>query len=739
MFSLSPSVTVREVDLTSVVPAVSVSVGGAVIEAAWGPVMEVVTIDSETTLAQLYGKPNDSNAGSWLVPANFLAYSNNCLVVRTDTTNQRNAVSTPSFSVSSIPAVAGGSGYTTTGVNAVSVSIAPPAQGIMAQAEAVVVQGVITSFIITNPGTGYTTAPTVTITAGSGSGATVGTVTTVLGGVKINNESDYTNFYSNGEAVLGEFAAKYPGALGNSLAVSVCDGAKAGRITNIPVSSGGSGYTTAPTITIPAPVGGGTNATAVAILSDGTSGPIIGVLITNAGSGYSGSVTATVGGGVVAPVGSAPGSVGSLGVASLQASAPFSTWEYSQLFDIAPDTSTFAGSTQSFDDELHLVVIDTNGRWSGVAGTVLETFSFLSKASDGKKADGSSAYYKTVLNTQSKYIWWMDHPVAGSNWGTISNDVRYVNIGAFTRVLTGGVDHFTATQGQKIRAFDLYANAETLDVNLLMCGNVGHVVANYVAQNIAEQRKDCIAFISPLDLSGNILIGNTSDIATKLIAFRYKLDASSYMVLDTGYKYQYDKYNDKYRWVPLNGDIAGVCARTDQTNDPWFSPAGFNRGGIKNVVKLAYSPGKTDRDNLYKAGINPVVSFPGQGVVLFGDKTGLTKPSAFDRINVRRLFITLQKAIATSAKFQLFEFNDAITRSNFVSTVTPFLRDVQGRRGIFDFRVVCDETNNTANVIDTNRFVASIFIKPARSINFIELNFVAVRSGVSFEEIAGSI
>jgi hypothetical protein len=431
--------------------------------------------------------------------------------------------------------------------------------------------------------------------------------------------------------------------------------------------------------------------------------------------------------------------VGSLGTVLIVSTSAFSTWEYNALFDAAPDTSTFADSSQSNSDELHLVVIDINGRWSGVAGNVLETFSFLSKASDGKKENGSSSYYKTALNTQSQYIWWMDHPTAGSNWGTISDGINYLNIGALTQVLSGGVDHFTATPGQKIRAFDLYANAELLDVNLLMCGNVGNVVANYVVQNIADQRRDCIAFISPLDISGNILIGNTSDIASKLIAFRNTLSQSSYMVLDSGYKYQYDKYNDKYRWVPLNGDIAGVCARTDETNDPWFSPGGFNRGGIKNVVKLAYSPGKTDRDNLYKAGINPVVSFPGQGVVLFGDKTGLTKPSAFDRINVRRLFITLQKAIATSAKFQLFEFNDAITRSNFVSTVTPFLRDVQGRRGIYDFRVVCDETNNTANVIDTNRFVASIFIKPARSINFIELNFVAVRSGVSFEEISGSI
>jgi hypothetical protein len=732
MFSLSPSVTVREVDLTSVVPAASTSIGGVVIDAAWGPVMDTTTIDSESTLVQRHGKPNDFNASSWMVAANFLAYSNNCLVVRTDTTNQRNAVSALSFSLFSVAPGTAGSGYTSTGANAVSVTVAAPVQGITAVVEAVVTDGGITSFNIVNPGSGYDVVPTITINDGSGSGATLGAIEVIQGGVKINNESDYENLYSNGEAVVGEFAAKYPGALGNSLAVSVCDGAKAGRVTGIVVLTAGDSYTSVPTVTISAPAGSGTQATAIAVLSGSTTGTVTGIVITSAGSGYTSAP-------VVSLVGGTPTTVATLGAVSVQMVSPFSIWEYNNFFDGAPNTSTFASSNQSTNDELHAVVIDTNGRWSGVAGTVLETFAFLSKASDGKKEDGSNAYYKNVLNTQSKYVYWMDHPVNGTNWGQLANSVNFGILGVFTRTLAGGVDHFTSTDGQKIRAFDLFSNAETLDVSLLMCGKASATVANYVVQNIAEARKDCVAFISPLDLSGNILIGNTSDIAEKLIAFRNVLPSSSYMVIDTGYKYQYDKYNDKYRWVPLNGDIAGLCARTDETNDPWFSPAGLNRGSIKNVVKLAYSPVKTDRDNLYKAGINPVVSFPGQGVVLYGDKTGLAKPSAFDRINVRRLFITLEKSIATAAKFQLFEFNDAITRANFVSTVTPFLRDVQGRRGIYEFRVVCDETNNTPNIIDTNQFIASIFIKPARSINTIELNFVAVRTGVSFEEIAGSV
>ena len=228
---------------------------------------------------------------------------------------------------------------------------------------------------------------------------------------------------------------------------------------------------------------------------------------------------------------------------------------------------------------------------------------------------------------------------------------------------------------------------------------------------------------------------------SKIAAFPGKsstlFPSSSYATLDSGWKYQFDKYNDLYRFVPLNGDVAGLMVRTDNTRDPWWSPAGFNRGNVKNVVKLPYNPLKAQRDQLYKKGINPIVTFPGQGTVMFGDKTLLAKPSAFDRINVRRLFIVLEKAISTASKFTLFEFNDDFTRAQFRNMVEPFLRDVQGRRGIFDFRVVCDESNNTGEVIDRNEFIGDIYIKPARSINFIQLNFVAVRTGVEFEEVVG--
>jgi phage tail sheath protein FI len=302
-----------------------------------------------------------------------------------------------------------------------------------------------------------------------------------------------------------------------------------------------------------------------------------------------------------------------------------------------------------------------------------------------------------------------------------------------TRSLTGGV---TAgpTDGELIAAYEQLENAELIDVNLLICGPHGSTVSSAVI-DIAAERLDCMAFVSP-ELAD--VYNNAGDEADDILTFRNTLTSTSYAVLDSGWKYQYDKYNDKYRWVPLNADVAGLCARTDAIADPWFSPGGLNRGQIKNVVKLAYSPDKTDRDTLYKKGVNPVVSFPGEGTVLFGDKTLLAKPSAFDRINVRRLFIVLEKAIATAAKYQLFEFNDAFTRAQFRNLVEPFLRDIKGRRGIYDFRVICDETNNTGEVIDRNEFVADIYIKPARSINFISLNFIATRTGVAFEEIVGA-
>jgi len=296
---------------------------------------------------------------------------------------------------------------------------------------------------------------------------------------------------------------------------------------------------------------------------------------------------------------------------------------------------------------------------------------------------------------------------------------------------SGGIVSESPSEGNIQSSYAIFANDQLYDVSIIPTGAVSGATVTYIINNIAEVRKDCVVFASPERAN---VINNSGTEATSVVNFRNSLPSTSYAVLDSGWKYQYDRYNDVYRYVPLNGDTAGCAVRTDFVADPWFSPAGFNRGQIKNVVKLAYSPGATDRDTLYKRGINPVVTFPGNGTVLFGDKTLLAKPSAFDRINVRRLFIVLEKAIATAAKFQLFEFNDAFTQAQFRNLVEPFLRDVQGRRGITDFKVVCDSTNNTEVVVDRNEFVADIYIKPARSINFIQLNFVATRSGISFTE-----
>lgn len=379
----------------------------------------------------------------------------------------------------------------------------------------------------------------------------------------------------------------------------------------------------------------------------------------------------------------------------------------SALFDAAP-----AG------DEIHIVVRDSVGKFGGLADTVLETWAFVQTTEGAKKADGSNNYVKDVLNLGSSFIY--------------VGDVSEIVPG--TETFTLGADGSAPGTDEIQFGWDLFKDPDTIDVNLLIVGARIPTIAQYVTQNISEVRKDCVTFISP---ERDDVVNNSSPL-DDVLGFRDSLNLnSSYAVLDSGWKYIYNKHLDRYEWVPLCADTAGLCARTDNDRDPWYSPAGYNRGNIKNVIRLAYNPDKTDRDELYKKGINPVIN-SNAGPVLFGDKTLLVRPSAFDRINVRRLFIILEKAIATAAKFSLFEFNDQFTRAQFVSLVEPFLREVQARRGIFDFRVVCDETNNTGEVIDTNRFIGDIYLKPARSINFVTLNFVAVRTGVDFSEVVGS-
>jgi hypothetical protein len=412
-------------------------------------------------------------------------------------------------------------------------------------------------------------------------------------------------------------------------------------------------------------------------------------------------------------------------------------WKYYKEFDSAPLTSAYTANVGGLYDELHVVVVDDAGKFSGVAGTILEKYPFLSKASNARSLTGATQYYVDVINTSSKYVWFANAPTSVSGataWGATANSSTFKTLIAPLAIsLSKGANGDVSTEGQIMSAFALYENTELYDISLILAGKASYDLANYLIQNIAEVRKDCVVFVSPENiLTAEYVVGGTSEQTYALKDYADLITSSSYGFIDSGAKYQYDLYNDTYRWLPLNGDIGGITARTDETNDPWWSPAGYNRGQVKNVIKLGFNPhSKTDRDVLYQARINPVMSERGQGVLLFGDKTALSKPSAFDRINVRRLFIVLEKSIAIAAKYMLFEFNDSTTRNLFIGMVLPFLRDVQGRRGIQSFKVVCDETNNTNEVIASNNFVADIYIQPNYSINFITLNFIATRTGAA--------
>ena len=565
-FQLSPGVNVSEIDLTTIVPGVSASIGAFVGNFQWGPANKVSTVTSELELYQRFGKPNNTNYTDWFTAANFLAYTNNLKLVRVVKSDEaKNA------------------------------------------------------------------------TSGS---------TTLL----IDNQDVYEINYLNLTAsnTAGMFAARYPGDIGNSLKVAM--------------------------------------------------------------------------------------------FASANANA-YAAWSYKNYFNSVPGTTIYTQNLGGANDELHIVVIDEDGRFTGTANTVLETYAYLSKASDAKYEDGTENYYVDVINRKSKYIYIINHPLdANGNsdttntWGlTAAGRTFTQNTNVYTASLANGIIG-NVTTATVTTGFDKFLNLDDTDISLIMTGAGNTTVATYVINNIAEVRKDCVVFVSPGRAD---VVDNFGDESEDIIALRNTLPSSSYGFMDSNWKYQFDKYNNLYRWVPLNGDIAGLCARTDETRDPWFSPAGLTRGQIKNVTKLAWAPSKAHRDDLYKNGINPVVTFTGEGTILYGDKTMLGRPSAFDRINVRRLFIVLEKAIAKAARSSLFEFNDEFTRAQFVALVNPYLRNVKGRRGIYDYRVVCDTTNNTPEVIDRNEFIGDIYIKPARSINFIQLNFVAVRTGVAFEEIIG--
>ena len=581
--------------------------------------------------------------------------------------------------------------------------------------------------------------------------ATTGMLNAMSGGsgLLIKNDEHYENNYAAGQGSSGEFGARTPGTHGNALGVALCAGADAYEQT-FSGNAGTLGVTTgtpaAGATTVGVDTGGGSAGAGGAAFNVGD------IVFFQEADGQEYEVTAISTDNLTIRRKDDPQGRG-LKTALSAATNVRRRFRFYDFFTGAPGTSTFAADRGVSTDELHVVVYDATGDISGfradTAGqrgnAVLETFGFVSQHPNAKTSQGNANFYPDVIFRQSEFIYWLDHPSVLSNAGTVRTAGQAYATGTGTTgemdfKLTGGTDDYAATVGELGDAFDRFDDAETVDINLLIGGAIpaGADGVTHATKliDIAEKRKDIVAFISPRRADVvNVADSNTA--TSNVIAFFDQLASSSYAVFDSGYKFMFDKFNDVFRFVPLNGDIAGLCANTDNVADPFFSPGGFNRGQIRGAVKLAFNPNQTQRDDLYQARVNPVVTVPGQGTILFGDKTALSRPSAFDRINVRRLFILLEKAIATAAKFQLFEFNDEFTRAQFRNLVEPFLRDIQGRRGITDFSVVADGTNNTGEVIDRNEFVADIFIKPARSINFIQLNFVAVRTGVAFSEIGG--
>lgn len=655
-FQVSPGVQVSEIDLTTIVPAVSSTVGAIAGVFEWGPVMERRLVTSESDLVAQFGKSTSDNYETFLTASSFLAYANSLQVVRAASANAFNAVA-------------------------------------MANTEA-----------------------------------------TPSSSLQIKNAEHYDTVSTEASVV---YYAKCPGVKGNSLKVSVCDSINA---YSKAINLNGAGVSLGLTVGSNTAFFTGADANTVqVVLDDLAIGDVIEVGNTTLGTQYL--------------------RISSISAASTNTSVIFDSkyylaedhietqevvryWEYNSLVDSAPGTSTYTSGKGGQGDEVHVVVVDEDGLFTGAPGTVLEVWEGLSRATDARGEQGGSNYYVDVINNQSQFLFWSQHR-AGAPATTAATSASATTDRAYTASLgagTNGLAESSIELNKMIQAYDLFRSAESVDVSLILTGKSIHGasrmdLANYIIENICEFRKDCIAVVSPpLEDVNNVPYVEASNVVSRRTIH---LPSSSYAVMDSGYKYMYDRYNDLYRWVPLNGDVAGLMVQTDNLRDPWFSPAGFNRGFIKNAAKLAFNPNKAERDLLYKNGINPVVTFPGQGTVLYGDKTLLSKPSAFDRINVRRLFIVLEKAIATASQFTLFEFNDAFTRAQFRNLVEPFLRDVQGRRGIYDFRVVCDETNNTGEIIDRNEFIGDIYIKPARSINFIQLNFVAVRTGVEFEEVVG--
>ena len=731
-FTVSPGVVTREIDLTTIVPETGTTAGAFAGAFRWGPIDKIVNVSSEDLLVENFQKPDSSTYLSFFSAANFLAYGQNLNVVRVANSSAFNATTDSANAVliksdesyyNTYYSEYGGSGpsndygefaskFAGELGNSLKVSLCGADQGADLLSGTATIAFAGTEGTVTGTSTAFTSEVQISDVVHIGTSFYLVTAIGTDSGMTVQSSQ---NTDVSSAATFSRTAASHYKALGQDAdgaimgTVQVSDSARkvmtgVGTYFDIQLTAGDNVTIAGETLEV-ASITSNTSATLVDALS--------------------------------------PSSV------ALSTAVNFSReWEFASNFDYPPTTSDFATRRGVYNDEVHVIITDEDGEWTGVKGTVLEIFPALSVASDGKSEDGQALYYKEAINRRSKYIWWMKHPNGTAAdtapntaaWGTSANVASkpsYTqNRTNISISMTGGADGQELTDANVILGYDKFKSSEDVDVSLIITGSVSAVINSYLISNIAEVRKDCMVFASP---EQSDVVNNEGNEVDAVNDFRNLLPSSSYSVIDCGWKYQYDKYNDTFRYIPLNPDVAGLVVRTTVDRDFFFSPAGFNRGAVKNVARLAWNPNKTQRDLLYKNGVNPVVSFAGQGTLLFGDKTLLAKPSAFDRINVRRLFITLEKSIANFARFSMFEFNDDFTRSSFVSSVEPFLRDIQGRGGITDFAVVCDESNNTQEVIDRNEFIGSIFVKPTKSINFVLLNFVAVRSGVEFEEVVNAV
>ena len=757
----SPGIVVKEVDLTvGRVDPTSGTVGGLVGPFTKGPVELPTVIANENDLLNTFGKPNsiDKQYETWLVASSFLAYGGALRVVRADDDNLYNgAVNTSGVSTTAaalkIKSVEHYEqlGYDDNTISNITVAARNPgswSNGIrigIIDGKADQCLGVSSIPATTSDWVGYGVTQAISATLpGVGS-------TTLLDG--------YLKGIITGVSTTGYSAAgdKYTTVQEGTLEIKVISHVSAGN-TETPVEYQPNGvyrFTTGTATT--------TGHNGIQVMTNaGATVTSLGSTVHSSEDWFDKQVLYT--------------SSGNPGVAST-----ISTIQWSSIVD-RPTTTEFAVDRGAKNDELHVVVIDGEGKVSGNAGTILERHTGLSKAKDAEFSAGSPSYWRKYLKNNSSYIFGGGAPIgittsgfssgwtkqADQAWDQDADGIIFGSSGTKNYKIVNGEDYkrnlnadgtvgvittggLTASVAKLATGYKLFENADNYAVDFLLMGSANHVkteaqsLANQVIA-VADIRKDALAFISPYrgafltDTSvGSVTVNNDETITNNVVGFYSPLTSSSYAVFDSGYKYMFDRFDNAFRYVPLNGDLAGLCVRTDITNFPWFSPAGTARGAILNAVKLTYNPSKSQRDLLYTNRINPVIFSPGSGIILFGDKTGLGRSSAFDRINVRRLFLYLENAISSAAKDQLFEFNDEITRTNFVNIVEPFLRDVQAKRGIQDYVVICDETNNTAAVIDNNEFVADIFIKPARSINFIGLTFVATRTGVAFEEVIGNV